>query len=81
MYGYGFLLGIVLVLIFWFLFVAPMERQMHKRSTELMRRKLERNEVRLRQLRKNGQTGKRMTVKCQRTPKLLLVENQRFTTD
>ena len=54
MYGYGFLLGIVLVLIFWFLFVAPMERQMHKRSTELMRRKLERDEAHLRQLRKNG---------------------------
>ncbi len=49
-YGYGFLIGVALVLIFWFLFVAPMERRMHERKMEVMRRKLERNEERLRQL-------------------------------
>lgn len=56
MYGYGFLLGLALVVVFWFLFVAPVERQMHKRKTELMRRKLERNEERSMHLRENGQT-------------------------
>ncbi len=56
MYGYGFLIGIALVVIFWFLFVAPMERRMHERKVELMRRKLERNEQRLRELSENGLT-------------------------
>ncbi len=50
MYDYGFLIGVALVVIFWFLFVAPMERRMHERKIELMRRKLERNEERLRSL-------------------------------
>jgi flagellar biosynthesis/type III secretory pathway M-ring protein FliF/YscJ len=53
MYGYGFLIGIVLVLIVWFLLVAPMERRMHQRKMELMKRKLERNEERLRNLKAN----------------------------
>jgi len=56
MYGYGFLIGIALVVIFWFLFVAPMERRMHERKMELMRRKLVRNEQRLRELSENGLT-------------------------
>ena len=56
MYVYGFLIGIALVVIFWFLFVTPMERQMHERKMELLRRKLEHNEERLRLLRENGQT-------------------------
>lgn len=55
MYGYGFLIGIILVVIFWFLFVAPMDRRMHERKMELMRRKLERNEERLRRLETNNQ--------------------------
>jgi preprotein translocase subunit YajC len=55
MWGYGILTGIVLVLIFWFLIVAPMERRMHERRMELMRRRLERNEERLRKLRKGKQ--------------------------
>jgi hypothetical protein len=38
-----------LVLIIWFLFVAPMEKQMHRRKIELMKRKIERNEERIRQ--------------------------------
>jgi len=56
MYAYGILIGVLLVVIFWFLFVAPMERQVHERKMDLMRRKLERNEGRLRQLRIGGQT-------------------------
>ena len=54
MYGYGFLIGIILVVIFWFLFVAPMERRMHERKMELLRRKLERNEERLKRLETNN---------------------------
>ncbi len=50
MYGYGILIGIALVVIFWFLFLAPMEKRTHERKMELMRRKLERNEQRLREL-------------------------------
>lgn len=49
-WGWGLLIGIALVLIIWFVFVAPMERQMHNRKMELMRRKLQRNEERLQQL-------------------------------
>ena len=56
LYVYGFLIGIALVVILWFLFVAPMERQMHERRMQLMRRKLECNEERLRLLRENGPT-------------------------
>ena len=48
MYGYGFLIGIALIAVFWFMFIAPMERRLHERKMELMRRKLERNEERLR---------------------------------
>ena len=54
-YGYGFLIGIILVVIFWFLFVAPMERRMHERKMELMKRKLKRNEERLRRLQADSQ--------------------------
>ncbi len=56
MYAYGIFIGVLLVVIFWFLFVAPMERRVHERKMDLMRRKLERNEERLRQLRIGGQT-------------------------
>ena len=49
-YAYGILIGVVLVVAVWLLFVAPMERRNHERKTELMRRKLERNEERLRQM-------------------------------
>ena len=55
MYGYGFLIGVALIVIVWFLFVAPMERRMHERKMQLMRRKLERNEERLRSLRADEQ--------------------------
>lgn len=53
LYGYGFLIGIALTVIFWFLFVAPMERRMHQRKMELMKQKLARNEKRLRELEEN----------------------------
>lgn len=49
MYAYGILIGVVLVVVAWFLFIAPMERRIHERKMELMRRKLERNEERLRE--------------------------------
>jgi len=49
MYAYGILIGVVLVVVVWFLFVAPMERRVHERKSELMRRKLERNEERIKQ--------------------------------
>ncbi len=55
MYTYGILIGVLLVVISWFLFVAPMERRVHERKIDLMRRKLERNEERLRQLRMGEQ--------------------------
>jgi hypothetical protein len=55
LYAYGFLIGIALTVIFWFLFVAPMERRMHQRKLDLMKRKLERNEERLRKLKENEQ--------------------------
>lgn len=45
---YGFLIGLALVLIIWFVFVTPMEKRMHERKMELMKRKLKRNEERLR---------------------------------
>ena len=50
MYAYGLLIGVVLVAVVWFLFVVPMERRVHERKTELMRRKLVRNEERLKQM-------------------------------
>jgi len=50
MYEYGLLIGVVLIVIVWFVFVAPMERRMHDRKMELMRRKLVRNEERLKQM-------------------------------
>ena len=50
LYGYGFLIGMALILIFWFLIVAPMERRMHQRKMDLMQKKLARNEERLRKL-------------------------------
>ncbi len=50
MYAYGILIGVVLVVVAWFLFIAPMERRMHDRKMELMRRKLVRNEERLKQM-------------------------------
>ena len=50
MYAYGLLIGVVLIVIVWFVFVAPMERRMHDRKMELMRRKLVRNEERLKQM-------------------------------
>jgi preprotein translocase subunit YajC len=50
MYAYGILIGVVLVVVVWFLFIAPMERRMHDRKMELMRRKLVRNEERLKQM-------------------------------
>jgi type II secretory pathway component PulM len=49
MYAYGILIGVVLVVVAWFLFIAPMEQRIHERKMELMRRKLERNEERLRE--------------------------------
>ncbi len=49
-YAYGLLIGVVLIVIVWFVFVAPMERSAHERKFELMKRKLERNEERLGQL-------------------------------
>lgn len=55
LYGYGFLIGMALILIFWFLIVAPMERRMHERQTELMQRKLARNEERLRKMKESEQ--------------------------
>ncbi len=61
MYAYGILIGAVLVVVVWFLFVAPMERRVHERKFELMKRKLERNEERLSQLSMNERpdsTGK-----------------------
>ena len=48
-WGWGFLLGFVLILVIWFVFVAPMERQMHDRKMQLMKRRLARNEERLKQ--------------------------------
>jgi uncharacterized membrane protein (DUF106 family) len=56
-YGYGFLIGIVLTVIFWFLFVAPMERRMHERKMKMMKRKLARNEERLKKLRRQDREG------------------------
>ncbi len=53
MYAYGILIGVVLVVVVWFLFFAPMERQVHDRKFELMKRKLERNDERLKQLAMN----------------------------
>ena len=50
LYVYGFLIGLALILIFWFLIVAPMEKRMHERKMELMQRKLARNEKRLRNM-------------------------------
>lgn len=50
---YGFLIGIALVLIIWFLFIAPMERRAHQRKMELMKRKLARNEERIKLDREN----------------------------
>ncbi|MFQ5546781.1 MAG: hypothetical protein ACE5FV_00705 [Woeseia sp.] len=50
LWGWGFLIGIAMILIIWFVFVAPMERQMHERKMELIRRRLKRNEERLGQL-------------------------------
>lgn len=48
-YAYGILIGAILVIVVWFLFIAPMERRVHERKMELMRRKLERNDERLKQ--------------------------------
>jgi type II secretory pathway component PulM len=56
LYGFGFLIGIALTVIFWFLFVAPMERRMHQRKMDLMQKKLARNEERLRKLRTGENT-------------------------
>lgn len=53
LYGYGLLIGIALTVIFWFLFVAPMERRTHQRKMDLMKEKLARNEERLRKLKVN----------------------------
>jgi preprotein translocase subunit YajC len=50
MYAYGILIGVVLVVVVWFLIIAPMERRIHERKMELMRRKLKRNEERLREM-------------------------------
>lgn len=51
---YGFLIGMALVLIIWFLFIAPMEKRMHDRKMDLMRRKLEQNEQRIRRQQARG---------------------------
>jgi preprotein translocase subunit YajC len=56
LYGFGFLIGIALTVIFWFLFVAPMERRMHQRKMDLMQKKLARNEERLRKQRAGENT-------------------------
>jgi type II secretory pathway component PulM len=56
LYGFGFLIGIALTVIFWFLFVAPMERRMHQRKMDLMQKKLARNEERLRKQRAGDNT-------------------------
>lgn len=48
-YAYGILIGAILVVVVWFLFIAPMESRVHERKMELMRRKLERNDERLKQ--------------------------------
>jgi hypothetical protein len=45
---YGFLIGLALVLIIWFVFVVPVEKRMHQRKMDLVKRKLRRNEERLR---------------------------------
>lgn len=49
---------LIMVLIFamvWFVFLVPMEKGLHQRRMELMQKKLQQNEERLRQ--KNGITG------------------------
>ncbi len=48
-YAYGILIGAILIVVVWFLFIAPMESRVHDRKMELMRRKLERNDERLKQ--------------------------------
>ena len=48
-YAYGILIGAILVVVVWLLFIAPMESRVHERKMELMRRKLERNDERLKQ--------------------------------
>lgn len=58
LYGYGFLIGMVLILTFWFLIVAPMEKRMHERKMELMKRKLERNEERLRNMKSDEENDR-----------------------
>lgn len=80
-YGYGFLIGIAFVVIFWFLFIAPMERRMHERKMELMRRKLERNEKRLRELRENGQAETDVDIKMPANTESVPGENERFAAD
>ncbi len=50
MFAYGILIGVVLVVVVWFLLIAPMERRIHERKVELMRRKLQHNEERLREM-------------------------------
>jgi hypothetical protein len=45
---YGFLIGLALVLIIWFVFVVPVEKRMHQRKMDLVKRRLRRNEERLR---------------------------------
>jgi len=62
LYGFGFLIGIALTAIVWFLFVVPMERDLHRRKMELMKQKLARNEERLRELREsNPESSKKNT--------------------
>lgn len=51
---FGFLIGLALVLVIWFVFVAPSERRMHERQMAQMKRRLERNEERVRQERAAG---------------------------
>lgn len=43
---YGFLIGIGLFLLVWFVFVAPAERRDHERRLELVRKRLAEREAR-----------------------------------
>ena len=81
MYGYGFLFGVALVVIFWFLFVVPMEKRLHERKMELMRRKLERDEKRLRELSETGRAESGSDVDMPAEFRSILVESERLAVD
>lgn len=81
MYGYGFLIGVALVVIFWFLFVVPMEKRMHERKMELMRRRLESNEQRLRELSETGRAKSGSDVDMPAEIRSKPVESERLAAD